>query len=209
MSILLIFSQPWVANLLLYPLEFWKFEINEIKTKPEVIFVPACYYHSGGKVPEITRWHECSLQRMLLAYQLHLELQVPIHFTGGNFLNDESIFFADKAKSFMTSLGVDGIDIVAIPKGYNTRSEVIALNATLAGKTIVAVSSATHRYRLSSLLSDFKIQHQVLSVDFHSSGELTPYITIPSYAALNNTGKAIYEYMAIAKYFVYDSRIAV
>lgn len=206
--ILLIFSQPWISNLLLYPLEFWEFEANEVKAKPDVIFVPACYYHSRGKIPEITRWHECSLQRMLLAYELHKELKLPIAFTGGNFLSDDSIFFADKAKAFMTSLGVDSTDIIAIPKGYNTKSEIIALKARLPDEKVVAITSATHRFRLTSLLSDFQIRHQVLSVDFQSSGELKPYFTIPSADGLVNTGKAIYEYLAIAKYYIYDRSIA-
>ena len=209
LALLLVFSQSWVANLLLYPLEFSELEEQRNNAKPDIIFVPACYYHTEGNIPEITRWHECSIQRMLQAHQLHKELQIPIVLTGGNFLHDKSIFFASKAKMFMMTLGVDEENIIAIPSGYNTRSEVIALKARLPEKNILAISSATHRFRLSHLLSDFQYQHEVIGVDFHSSGELTPYLSKPSPNALYNTGRAVYEYLAIAKYFIYDSSIAV
>jgi len=204
-SILAVFSQPWVANLLLYPLEFHNMLREEKEFQPDYIFVPACYFQTEGNIPTITKWHECSSQRMLQAIIIHKKLQLPIIVTGGNFLEDQDIVFAEEARKFLLNFDVDGDDIIVIGKGWNTKSEVEALKALLADANLLAVTSATHQLRLSYLLSDAGLQHSVESVDYHSSGELEFFISAPSPNALENVRKAAYEYLAIIKYAVYDS----
>lgn len=204
-SLLLVFSQHWVANLLLYPLEFTTTHKNTNEFKPEYIFVPACYFHTKGNIPRITRWHECSSQRMLQAITLHKKHQLPIIVTGGNFLTEQDIVFAEEARKFLLNFGVDDDDIIVIAKGWNTKSEIEAVKSLLPNASLQAVTSATHQLRLSYLLSDAGLQHKVESVDYHSSGELGFFLSLPSPTALESVRKATYEYLAIIKYALYDS----
>jgi len=199
--ILLTFSQPWVSNILLYPLEYSRkpYELAEI-AKSDAIFVPACYYQTRYNLPEISRWHECSLQRLVQAKILAEKLNIPIVVTGGKFLANETVNYSEKAKSFLEMLGVEPENIISIPKGTDTFSEAEALRVLFYQKRIITVTSATHQIRASMILEQLGMKPKVVSVDFQSSGELTPFISTPSIFALERVRKALYEYLAIAKY---------
>ncbi|GMM68912.1 hypothetical protein MTsDn1_22070 [Alteromonas sp. MTD1] len=205
LSLLLVFSQPWVADLVLNPLEFQSASTEAKEIQPDYIFVPACYYHTEGNVPTITRWHECSLQRMLEAIKQQKKLEVPIVLTGGKFLQNKDVVFAREAEKFLHTFGVNHNNIIVIEAGWNTKSEVISLKEHLPDARVVAISSATHQIRLSYLLSDAGIEHTISAVDYHSSGDLSFYIVPPSSNALIKIQRAAYEYLALLKYFLYDS----
>jgi uncharacterized SAM-binding protein YcdF (DUF218 family) len=142
---------------------------------------------------------------MLQAIILHKEHQLPIIVTGGNFLTEQDIVFAEEARKFLLNFGVDGDDIIVIGKGWNTRSEVEAVKQLLPKANLLAVTSATHQLRLSYLLSDAGFEHMVENVDYQSSGELAFFLSLPSPTALESVRKAAYEYLAIIKYALYDS----
>jgi len=206
--ILLIFSQPWVANVLLYPLEHHeKLDEPSIISRGEVIFVPACYYQTRYNLPEISRWHECSLQRLVQAKILSEKLNIPIVLTGGNFLDDKSVNYSEKAKSFLETLGVNQNNIISIPSGTDTFSEIIALSNLYGKKKTITVTSATHRIRIEMMLKQLEMKSTVVSVDFQSSGELKPFIGSPSISSLERVRKALYEYLAIAKYQITKNSI--
>lgn len=201
--ILLVCSQPWVANVLLYPLEYNSKRYHSSNlTKSDAIFVPACYYQTQYDLPEVSRWHECSMQRLIQAKILSDELEIPIIVTGGTFLADKDVKYSEKAKQFLEVLGVIPSKIISIPKGTDSQSEVEALKHGFNHLRLVTITSATHHYRLTQLLKNAQINSDIVQVDFQSSGELKPFISVPSILALERTRRAIYEYLAIAKYYV-------
>ena len=203
--ILFIFSQPWVANVLLYPLEHHEKLYDSSKiSRGEIIFVPACYYQTRYDLPEVSRWHECSMQRLIQAKILSDELGIPIIVTGGSFLSDKDVKYSEKAKQFLEVLGVLPNRIISVPEGTDSQSEVNALKRRFNRLSLVTITSATHQFRLSQILEKAHINSNVVQVDFQSSGELKPFLTAPSILALERTRRAIYEYMAIAKYYVLE-----
>ncbi|WP_390607393.1 YdcF family protein [Alteromonas gracilis] len=203
--ILFIFSQPWVANVLLYPLEHHEKLYDSSKiSRGEIIFVPACYYQTRYDLPEVSRWHECSMQRLIQAKILSDELGIPIIVTGGSFLSDKNVKYSEKAKQFLEVLGVQPNRIISVPEGTDSQSEVNALKRRFNRLSIITITSATHQFRLSQILKNAHINSNVVQVDFQSSGELKPFLTSPSILALERTRRAIYEYMAIAKYYVLE-----
>ncbi|WP_394221191.1 YdcF family protein [Alteromonas gracilis] len=204
--VLLVFSQPWVANALLHPLEYNHDAQDSLDdVKYDAIFVPACYYQTNFELPEISRWHECSLQRLIQAKMLSDEHKLPIIVTGGNFLSDKSVKYSEKAESFLTLLGIAPENIVSIPEGADSLSEVEALSKLYRKKKLITVTSATHRIRIKQMLSQSEVESVIISVDFQSSGELTPFISYPSILALERTRRALYEYLAIAKYQFFEN----
>lgn len=203
--ILLVCSQPWVANTLLYPLEYSskRYHSSDL-TQSEAIFVPACFYQTQYDLPEVSRWHECSMQRLIQAKILSDELGIPIIVTGGSFLSDKDVKYSEKAKQFLEVLGVLPNRIISVPEGTDSQSEVNALKRRFNRLSLVTITSATHQFRLSQILEKAHINSNVVQVDFQSSGELKPFLTAPSILALERTRRAIYEYMAIAKYYVLE-----
>lgn len=197
----LLFSQPYVGDLLLYPLEHSHQNAhNQIqKPSPDYILVFACYYSTIGKVPDISRWTECSLQRNIEAFKLHALSGVPIIITGGNFLYDPAVNYSEEAKAFFLSLGVKENNIIVTRRGTNTSEELISAKSYLQNSHIWVVSSATHIYRLQNQFDDLKINGTFFPVNHHSRGELVPYLTFPSAAALIKNEHALYEYAALVK----------
>ncbi|MCQ8849396.1 YdcF family protein [Alteromonas stellipolaris] len=202
---LVIFSQSWVSSIILYPLEFGFTDESEQLETPEFIWTPACYYATNGSVPEISRWNECSLQRLLQAKILSEQHQIPIILTGGNFLLDETVNYAIKAQELLISLGMSADGIVILNEGTTTFTEINALKRSFADVKILAVTSATHQKRVAIMLADANIQAKVKGVDFKSSGELKPFVTMPSASSLDNIRKAFYEYMALLKYLIFGN----
>lgn len=199
----LCLSQPWIANLVLYPLEFAEFDSDSFDSlRPTVIFVPACYYDSKSRITEISKWHECSLQRLVQAKVLSDRHGIPIVVTGANFLHDKNVFFASKAKELLERIGVNSNLVFEIPLGVDTYSEVLAFSSLYKEHKVIAVTSATHRIRLCSILSDLNVTATIVSVDYQSSGEVRPFLSMPSAIALEGIRKAIYEYLALIKYYI-------
>jgi len=203
--VLMVCSQPWVANVLLYPLEYnsKRYHSSDL-TRSDAIFVPACYYQTQYDLPEVSRWHECSIQRLIQAKIFSDELKIPIIVTGGSFLADKDVKYSEKAKQFLETLGVTPDKVISIPEGTDSLSEVEALKTRFGHMTLVTVTSATHQYRLAQILKNADINSEIFQVDFQSSGELNPFLSLPSILALERTRRAIYEYLAIVKYNVLE-----
>jgi uncharacterized SAM-binding protein YcdF (DUF218 family) len=206
--ILLIFSQPYSADLLLYPLEHSFTNNQHIKISNSddyIIYTPACYYSSVGNIPEIARWSECSMQRLTQSAIISKKNNVAIILSGGNFLSDNSVYYAEKAKMYLESLGVDNNLILTSNKGFDTKTEIQSINHLILGKKILLISSATHIQRTRKLLLVNAADVDILAVDFQSSGLLKPYISLPTANALEKSRKALYEYGAIAKNTIFEN----
>lgn len=200
-GILLMFSQPWVASLLLYPLEYPKdYATTEALEKSEIIFTPACYYSTKGEMPETARWADCSLQRLLHSASLSKEYDIPIVVSGGAFLRDKTVIYAQRASEFLLSVGISQSMIIVVGKGTNTLSEIQAARIHLEDKYVLAVTSATHATRVENMLIDLDIAVQSSPVDYQSSDDLDFFLASPSAVSLEKSRKAIYEYLALLKY---------
>jgi uncharacterized SAM-binding protein YcdF (DUF218 family) len=199
---LIIWSQPYSADLLLYPLERnqkvnkHQYDNQEI---PDFIFVLACYYNTEGNVPEISRWSSCSLQRLVQTAMLYKQTKSKIIISGGYFLENKDISYSQKAKAFLMSLGVPKNKIILTDKGTNTHEEIASASQLVVNKNVLVVTTATHVRRVSNELKHITNQVVFFPVDYHSAGTLTPYLTMPSLAALTATRSAFYEYLALIK----------
>lgn len=203
-SLALLTTQPYFADLLLYPLEHEIAYSESLADFEEADFIvsPACYYSTVGKVSEISRWSHCSLQRLVQASKLSKELDKPILVTGGNFLHDPDINYSQKAYDVLLDLGVSRKNLILVAKGTDTASEVESIKGYITRKNVILITSATHVKRASLLLSEYCNEVSISPVDFHSSGSLTPYVKMPSANALRRVEMAMYEYGARVKYFL-------
>lgn len=203
-SLALLTTQPYFADLLLYPLEHeiaYSESLVELEDT-DFIVSPACYYSTVGKVSEISRWSNCSLQRLVQASKLSKELDKPILVTGGNFLHDPDTNYSQKAYNLLLDLGVSRKNLILVAKGTDTASEVESIKSYINKKNVILVTSATHVKRASLLLSEHCNEINIFPVDFHSSGSLAPFLKIPSANAIRRVEIALYEYGARVKYFL-------
>jgi len=204
-SWLLVFSQPYVSDLLVYPLEHGALS-NNVNHTPEAaknidFIVPlACFYQTNGHAPEVSRWSECSLKRQLMANQLARQYGATLVLTGGNFLMDKDVNYALQAENLHKSFDFPPAQLLTVGKGKTTRQELQSIIEIVNDKNVIIVTSATHSYRAGALAGALGINAQIVSVNFHSSGELAPYLSMPSVHSLTKTRHALYEYFAILKY---------
>ena len=203
-SLVLLTTQPYFADLLLYPLEHEITYSETIEGLEETDFIvsPACYYSTVGNVSEISRWSHCSLQRLVQASKLSKELDKPILVTGGNFLHDPDINYSQKAYDLLLDLGVPRKNLILVAKGIDTASEVESIKSYITKKDVILVTSATHVKRAWLLLSEHCNVINIFPVDFHSSGSVTPYLKRPSVVAMRRVEIAMYEYGARIKHFL-------
>lgn len=202
---LMLCSQPYFGDLLLHPLEHQLPHPN-LDTKTDYIHVLGCYYDTLGTIPEISRWSECSLQRNIEAFRIYQKTGSKIIVTGGNFLMDKNVNYAERAAELLYSLGVPKKDIVVLSEGTTTSEEIERVLTRFPDATLSAVSSATHLTRLNMMYQRHSSPVILFPVDFVSTGELRPSLKLPSITALVSVQKALYEYLAIAKYKMITAR---
>ena len=207
-TLAILSTQPYISDLLLYPLEhevkdtrITAPEIASASKPPEFIFVLACNYDSSvSQLPSVSRFPDCSLERLVQAAILHQSTNSPIIVTGGYFLENKTVSYATIARNFLVTMGVEEKSIITITKGYDTLSEIDAAKYLFKGKRVSVISSASHRFRIKKIAESQQIAVQFIAVDFQTSGHLMPYITWPTTQALQAFQRAIYEYLAIVKY---------
>ena len=210
MSWILLFSQPYVADLLLYPLEY-RTQSTDIQTEnvytPTFVLPLACYYQTHTNNPKLSRWPECSLLRMLTAKSLAQQYDAKLVLTGGNFLRDKSVNYSNVASQFLLDQGLPKKTIVNLGIGKNTREELTALLFLVEKQPVVIVTSATHVYRVKALAQELGLNASVIGAHYISGGKLTPYITLPTARALIQSKSAFYEYIAILKYYFESNKL--
>ncbi|WP_414828096.1 YdcF family protein [Alteromonas sp. H39] len=204
-TILFLFSQPMVADLILYPLENAEPSkiFNADKQKPDYILVLACYYNTKGNIPEVSRFTECSLQRLAQAFLTHKKTGAPIIVSGGRFLSDDDIVYAEKAADMLRNLGVDANNLTIVGEGTTTQEELHFVETLLSGKSVVIITSATHLFRVDKLMNH-SLEYSFLPVDYLTSNQPSFYLTLPSPTAIERSRRAFYEYFAIAKTYLFN-----
>jgi uncharacterized SAM-binding protein YcdF (DUF218 family) len=165
------------------------------------IFVFACYYFDAPNMPEVSRWSDCSLRRLMHTALMYKQHPQPIVLTGGNFTEHSQAYYASAAKHFLMTLGVAESDIIDINSGTNSEQEVQALvNANLPYTHYHVVSSATHSYRVNSLLKRNNLPLFTLHpIDQNNVDPFEFSLSLPHISSLERSRSAIYEYFAIVK----------
>lgn len=191
-------SQYTFSNWLLAPLEYAYPPLqkaDKIWHDAEYIFSPGCYYF-GKDLPEASNWHQCSLTRLVQTAIMAGYKATPVIVTGGNFLRDKEIVYADKAKQFLSTL--ISSPVTALPVGHNTEQELKALFNYTGDVPIAVVTSATHMRRLVYQAKQIGFTQLIpVPVEHLSPPTYEVTLNIPSIASIYHTERALYEYIAL------------
>jgi len=199
-------SQYFFSHLLIAPLEDYapaKKLADMQHHDNSAIFVLACYYYDAPDMPLVSQWNDCSLRRLVQAYLMYKTKPQPILLTGGKFLENTDVVYANVAKEFLLALGVPEQDIRAIKADNGTRAEIFALQqAQYAFKHYYIVSSATHSFRLSKLMLAANLPgYTLFPVDQYNIRENSFDPSLPKLMHLERSEAAFYEYAAIVKFY--------
>jgi uncharacterized SAM-binding protein YcdF (DUF218 family) len=165
--------------------------------KTQAIVVLACNHFEDNKLPFASRWPNCSMQRNLHAVLMYREYPIPI-FLAGNILgrNDEESQ-ASHNQYFFEKMGVDSADIIIVPKGRNTETEVNALVSILDGRSISLVTSASHLPRAVFYFEENNIQVLPIPVEHFGRINVKPMFSLPNATSLYRSERAIHEYLGL------------
>lgn len=195
---LVLSSQYAFSNWLLRPLEYRhpviKASSNDWRSAA-FIYTPGCFYY-GLNWPEASNWHSCSLTRLTQAAVMARQKPTPIIVTGGRFLENQAIVYAEEARAFLMLL-VDS-DIIAIPEGKNTQEELEALYQQIGDQPIAVVSAATHMIRIQQLANKTGFTQLIMIPVNHQSPPDSHWgLNIPALSSIYATERALYEYMGL------------
>jgi uncharacterized SAM-binding protein YcdF (DUF218 family) len=197
---LLICSMTYPSVLLIKNLED-KYPVIPLQSeewrKAEAIVVLACNYFEDDKLPFVSRWPNCSMQRNLHAALMYREHPMPIFLAGDVLGRDDKESQANHNKYFFEKMGVDSEDIFILPKGRNTETEVSALVSILDGKSISLVTSASHLPRAVFYFEEKNVQVLPIPVEHFSRIDVSPMVGLPNARALYRSERAIHEYLGL------------
>lgn len=168
----------------------------------DAIVVMACYYFDEPSLPEASRWPECALRRNLQALYMYQHLPKKIYLAGGVIgkLNNP---ISDHNREFFVMHNLPPEDIISIPEGHNSQSEINAIKNHLNGTKLAVVTSASHMPRVMNLFNNAGIDALAIPTDHLSNPELEFLLDWPNARSLYRTERAIYEYLGlIRQYFV-------
>jgi uncharacterized SAM-binding protein YcdF (DUF218 family) len=202
-------SQPFFSYLLMEPIEsrFPPIKASDkVWQSSELIWVLACNHYNKEMLPDVSRWNECSLQRLVHTYMMYKEKPTNIVLTGGDFSSEGGFNYSDKAKAFLIKLGVKEEHIQSIPKGSNTQEELNALVTVIEAKNIAVVSSASHGLRLSTLLDQqSSLNYLFIPVEHLNPVKLEFYLGLPKIASIEKSRRAFYTYLANLEVLLSDN----
>ncbi|WP_284217225.1 YdcF family protein [Agaribacter marinus] len=203
-SWIMLCSQTWFSYLVTQPLESYSKAVQSQYMEVSddyYIHVLACYYQDNSDIPMISRWSDCSLKRLVQAVLLHKKSGATIVLTGGRFIPESDVVYAEKAYALLLELGVDEDKIIALSVGTNTKEEVLAIKRRLSNKAKLAlVSSTTHTERLHKLVLQAGFTNFKFFSVGHMNGEFDwSYAFGLNHFNLIRTERAFYEYGAQIK----------
>ena len=193
-------SMTYPSALLIKPLEdqYPVIDVEDDRWKnAEAIVVLACNYFEDNELPFVSRWPNCSLQRntqAVLMYQAHA---LPIYLAGDVLGKDDDESQASHNKAFFEKFKVPNSDIVIIPKGRNTETEVAALVSILRDKKIVLVTSASHLPRAVRYFTNNNIEVIAVPVEHLSRRNIEFSMSLPNALSLYRSERAIHEYLGL------------
>ena len=197
---LLICSMTYPSVLLIKHLED-KYPVIPLDTeawrKTQAIVVLACNYFEDDALPFVSRWPNCSMQRNLHAALMYREHPMPIFLAGDILGRNDKESQASHNQYFFEKMGVDSADIIIVPKGRNTETEVNALVSILDGRHISLVTSASHLPRAVYYFEEKNIQVLPIPVEHFSRIKVEPMLGLPNATSLYRSERAIHEYLGL------------
>jgi uncharacterized SAM-binding protein YcdF (DUF218 family) len=201
---LFLTSQYVFSNWLLHPLEY-KYPAIKANNKEwqqiDAILVLGCYYYDTPELPLMSNWPQCSLSRLLQAKLMNDQKNTPIYVSGGHFLLDKNISYAEKAAELLTQFQVK--DAIPLSAGTNTYTELLAFHQHYGDIPLAIVSSATHMRRVKILANKVGLTQVVLIPVEHLSNPSNPLtLNAPSLNSVYYSQRALYEYFALAYEYI-------
>lgn len=185
------------------------------------IWVLACYHFDAPKLPVVSQFNHCSIERLVHAANMYRVKNVPIYLTGSSFNINTSLEHASQAALFLQELGVAQHHIIVVNEGTNTASEATHIQALISAQAqtaaltpnanqptinthvqvpmLAVVSSASHGLRLSRILEGHNINYLFVPVHYATKGDIVYKFNVPAIPALERSEKAFYEYAALIK----------
>jgi uncharacterized SAM-binding protein YcdF (DUF218 family) len=200
-------SQFFFSHWLISPLEKAHKTItidNPLWQQTTATWVLACYHFDDDTITLVSQFNHCSLERLVHAASMYHVNKAPIYLTGGFFNHQSKVSHAEYSSKLLMQLGVNEKDIIVVAEGQNTLQEAAALKKHLQHETIAVVSSATHGIRLHKVLNSEDIEFVFVPVHFSSKGKNNMGVNFPSLIALRRSERAMYEYAAIVKHWIYQ-----
>lgn len=193
-------SQPFFSYMLMQPIEAKfppiKASDNEWQSA-QAIWVLACNHYNIEVLPDVSRWNECSLRRLVHAYMMYKVKPTTIIVTGGDFSEQGGFDYAQRAKEFLITLGVKESDILSIPTGTRTSEELDALQSTISVTKIAVVSSASHGIRLAKLLNHHTtFEYLFIPVGHLNVKPIPVNFGLSQIESIEKSQRAIYTYFA-------------
>lgn len=204
-SWLLLCSQSFFSTWLIAPLDNFAPIVkasDPVIQSNNSIFVLACFLDKQKKLPIVSGWHECSLQRLVQAVILYNKNPVPIYVSGGDFLSVNEPSYTDFANELLLNLGVKEEHIVLVPEGTNTMEEMAAVYPLLPHGQVAIVSTSTHMNRISKFdrflnTSQGDLTSLLVPVDHLITRDTEFSFNIPASYSVDIVERALYEYLAV------------
>lgn len=152
LTILTLFSTPWLPNMLLVDLE-QKYKQFDVSQKVDAIVVLGCGHTNDGSLPITAQLHTCSLARVTEAVRLYRH-NLHSHIITSGYGGNEPFSNAEMNKKLAVALGVPPSRIKTFPDPRDTQQEALALSPHLLGKRFALVTSASHMPRAMQLFDD-------------------------------------------------------
>jgi uncharacterized SAM-binding protein YcdF (DUF218 family) len=151
-SLLYFFSLPIMSTQII---KKWEQDIQIFQgtdTKIDYILVLGCGHIEDENLPLSNQLSTCSLRRLAEGIFVQKSLgNVPMLFTGGKGWNTAS--HASVMGKVARKLGVPAELIIELEVGHTTLQEAEALQSTIANKSIILVTSASHMKRATEVIS--------------------------------------------------------
>lgn len=193
-------SMTYPSVVLIKPLED-QYQVIDVESEEwrgaQAIVVLACNYFEDDKLPFVSRWPNCSLQRNLHAALMYQSFPLPIYLAGDILGHNDHVAQAIHNKMFFEKFGVPADQIITILKGKNTETEVSALASILNGKKVALVSSASHLPRAVHYFNSHNIDVLPIPVEHFSRRKIELSLGLPNALSLYRSERAIHEYLGL------------
>lgn len=202
---LLITTQFSFSASVMNPLEHGKSlaEQKDYSSTPNAIAVMACNYYDVDEFPTENRWPTCSFLRLFRAASLYNKKPMKIIVSGGNF-GDWQQPYSHYAKLLLQELGVAKNDIVEVPHGYDTESEIKAIISTpnLFKAPLILITSASHVNRVEGYFQLCGIDVIPSPTDYLTKPNIEINLGLPSADSMTILKRAFHEYLGAVEFRV-------
>lgn len=195
LSLLLLFSYPPFANLLVLPLET-KYSKYNYNNKIRYIHVLGGGFNSDFSQPISSNLMEASLKRVIEGIIIYKQIKdSKIIFTG--YKGGKDIPGSIMNAKLAIALGVKKEDIIVSTKEKDTKEEAIFTKTLLSvGEEFILVTSATHLSRAMFLFKSEGLNPIPAPTNFKKH-KINSYFVMPNIETLKISQMAVHEYIGI------------